>query len=213
MEIKVRAFENQLLRAESRLQFLQGQKTIIEKQFHENNNRIKELEIKEDIFQKASTLLQLVSEKTREQSVGRIEAIITQALQEVYGDKNLRFRVIFENKRNIVAAEFKVWDAELKQEINPQRAEAGGIKAIISTILRLVVLDLYHPRVEGPVILDEVGVQISAEHQQRFGKFLQQYSKLTGRQIILISHQDRVQEGADKIIRLKYVNGKSKVID
>lgn len=199
-------YERRLNTAESKLQFLEGLKEGIEVQYKENLQIILEAEGKNDTFLKASTLLQLVSEKTRERSIEKIESIVTQAIQEVYGDKALKFKIAFENKRGTVSVEFKLWDENLKKFLNLVRCEAGGIKNIISAILRLVVIDLYHPKVEGPVILDEIGVHISQEHRARFGKFLQQYSELTGRQIILVSHLEKVNEFADRKIRLRRVD-------
>lgn len=201
----VEDFEKKITVAENRLQRLEGQKETLSKQYKDNLDAIKQLEKDSDVFLKASTLLQMVSEKTRERSITKIEHIVTQAIQEVYGDTALKFKIDFENKRSVVSVEFKLWDANLKQFLNIVRCEAGGVKAIISTILRLVCIDLYYPRIEGPIVLDEVGVQLSMEHQERFGLFLQQYSKLTQRQIILVSHQERVIKGADKVIRLKRV--------
>lgn len=201
-------FEKNVTIAESKLRNLEGQQEVLNNQYKDNLQSISRAEASSDIFLKASTLLQLVSEETRERSIGKIESIITQAIQEVYGDKALKFKIIFENKRSAVSVEFKLWDDNLKQFLNIVRCEAGGVKAIVSTILRLVCIDLNHPRIEGAVVLDEVGSQLSADHQERFGLFLQQYSKLTGRQIILVSHQEGVIKGADKIIRLKRVGEK-----
>lgn len=204
-------FERRLTIAESKLQFLEGQRNILETQYKTNLTSIVEAEAKSDTFLKAATLLQLVSEKTRERSIDKIESIVTQAIQEVYGDKALKFKIDFENKRGAVSVEFKLWDDNLKEYLNIIRCEAGGVKAIVSTILRLVVIDLYHPKIEGPVVLDEAGVQLSVDHQERFGLFLQQYSKLTGRQIILVSHQEKVIKGADKTIRLKRIGEDAKI--
>lgn len=201
--LSLEQFERSVAIAENKLRNLEGQQESLNTQYKENLQTIQDAEVLSDVFLKASTLLQLVSEETRERSIGKIESIVTQAIQEVYGDKALRFKIEFENKRSAVSVEFKLWDENLKQYLNIVRCEAGGVKAIVATILRLVVIDLYHPKIEGPVVLDEVGSQISTEYQPRFGKFLQQYSKLTGRQIILVSHQDRVGEHADKKIRLR----------
>lgn len=196
-------FEKQIALSENKLTYLEGQRETLNKQYKENLASIQSAEDSVDIFLKTSVLLQLVSERTREKSIGKIESIVTQAIQEVYGDKALKFKIAFENKRGAVFVEFKLWDDNLKEFLNIVRSEAGGIKAIIATILRLIVIELANPKIEGLVLLDEVGVQLSVEHQERFGLFLQQYSKLTGRQIILVSHQEKIIAGADKTIRLK----------
>ena len=198
-------FEKQIAQAETNLAFYEGRRDTFNKQYEENLSAIQSAEVSSDIFLKTSTLLQVVSEKTREKSIEKIESIVTQAIQEVYGDKALKFKIAFENKRGAVSVEFKLWDANLKEYLNIVRSEAGGIRNIISAILRLVVIDLYNPKIEGPVVLDEIGVHISQEYRARFGKFLQQYSELTNRQIILVSHLEKVNEFADKKIRLRRV--------
>lgn len=204
-------FEKKLAVAESKLQYLKGQKETLQQQFNENTSIIESSETSMDTFTKASTLLQLVSEKTREKSVKKIESIITKAVREVYGDPNLAFKILFENKRGAVNVEFVLRDLLLKQDLNIVKCEAGGIKNIISCILRLVVIDLYHPKIEGPVILDEIGVHISQEHRAKFGKFLQQYSELTKRQIILVSHLEKVKEYASRKIRIER-NGTTSIV-
>lgn len=208
---KLKNLETSIVRAEHKLQHLYGQKDTLETQYTENLNRIKQIDLDERLFLKTSTLLQLVSEKARELSVTRIESIISQALQAVMDNKSLKFKIVFENKRNAVFVDFKLWDEELKQNLDVTKSEAGGVKGIVATILRLLVIDLYSPKILGPIILDEVGVQISVEYQARFGKFLQEYSKMMGRQIILISHQDRVREHANKTIRLTRSETESKI--
>ncbi len=209
----LKEYRDKVAFAERKLQQLIGQKVVLKSQYDANCKTIKESEKKNSVFLKTSALLQQVSNKTREQSITKIEEIVTQAIQEVYGDKDIKFKIIFENKRNAVAVEFKLWDEKLQNHVNLIRAEAGGIKNIISTILRLVVIDLYHPRITGPVVLDEIGVHISQEYQERFGKFLEQYSFLTGRQIILVSHIDKVKKHANRTIRLKRINTDSEIDD
>lgn len=207
----VKNLEASVIKAEHKLQHLYGQKETLESQYAENLARFKQIEADERLYLKTSTLLQLVSEKAREMSVERIESIISQALQAVMDNKFLKFKIVFENKRNAVFVDFKIWDDELKQNLDVTKSEAGGIKGIVATILRLLVIDLYSPKISGPIILDEVGVQISVEYQARFGKFLQEYSKMMERQIILISHQDRVREHANKTIRLTRSETESKI--
>jgi len=211
---QLKEFEERVLAADRKLQYTEGQRKIIEGQISFNKAKIIETEEQSDVFLKAATLLQQVSEKTREKSVTRIETIVTQAVQEVYGDKALQFKIIFDNRKGgAVTVDFRLWDSNLNQYMDLVHSEAGGIRNIIATILRLVVIDLCYPRIEGPVVLDEIGVHISEEYQERFGKFLQQYSQLTGRQIILVSHIDKVKIHADKKIKLQRTGIESELIN
>ena len=211
LNAKITSLGNKIASVEQRLQYLEGQKETLTTQLADNNLRLKEIITEEDTFLKASSLLQSVSEKTRDLSVNKIESIITSALQEIMDNVHLQFVISFENKRNAVAVEFKIRDTQLGTDLDIVHSEAGGIKNVVSTILRLIIIDLHHPKIEGPIVLDEVGANISVEYQERFGKFLKDYSKMMGRQIILVSHHDKVKEHADKLIRLRKLNADTQV--
>jgi chromosome segregation ATPase len=209
---KIISLGSKLVSLEQRLQYLEGQKETLTTQLEENSLRLKEITSEEDTFLKASSLLQSVSEKTRELSITKIEGIVTSALQEILDNPSIQFVILFENKRNAVSVEFKIRDNLIGTDMDVINGEAGGLKNVISTILRLVIIDLHSPKIEGPIILDEVGANISIEYQPRFGKFLKDYSRMMGRQIILVSHSTSVMIEADKEIRLSQTNGVSKVV-
>lgn len=209
---KIIVLANKLAAAESRLQYLEGQRETLTVQLAENNLRLQDIIAEEDTFLKAGSLLQSVSEKTRTESIGRIESIVTSALQEVLDNPAIEFKIIFENKRSAVSVEFKIRDNLVGTDMDLLIGEAGGLKNLVSTILRLVIIDLHSPAITGPIILDEVGANISIEYQPRFGKFLKMYSKMIGRQIILVTHSTSAMVEADKEIRLSQTGGVSKVI-
>lgn len=209
---KIIALNSKLVSTEAKLQYLEGQRETLTAQLAENNLRLQDIIAEEDTFLKAGSLLQSVSEKTRNESIGRIESIVTSALQEVLDNVNIEFVILFENKRNAVSVDFKIRDNMVGTDMDLLVGEAGGLKNLVSTILRLIIIDLHSPAIKGPIILDEVGANISLEYQQRFGRFLKDYSRMIGRQIILISHSTSVMVEADKEIRLSQVGGVSKVI-
>lgn len=210
---KIIALSSRLNSVEAKLQYLEGQRETLTVQLAENNLRLQSIIAEEDTFLKAGSLLQSVSEKTRDDSITKIEGIVTSALQEVLDNPAIEFKIIFENKRNAVSVEFWIRDNLVGTNIDLVQGEAGGLKSVVSTLLRLIIIDLHSPRIEGLIVLDEVGSQISVEYQERFGKFLHTYAHLMNRQIVLVSHLDRVKENADRLIRLSQVKGVSEVIE
>src|ERR1035437_4215210 len=209
---KIIALNSKLVSAEAKLQYLEGQREALTVQLAENNLRLQSIIVEEDTFLKAGSLLQSVSEKTRDASIDKIQNIVTSALQEVLDNTHIEFVILFENKRNAVSVEFRIRDNLVGTDIDVINGEAGGLKNVISTILRLVIIDLHSPAITGPIVLDEVGANISVEYQPRFGKFVKDYSRMIGRQIILVSHSTSVMIEADKEIRLSQVGGVSKVV-
>jgi DNA repair exonuclease SbcCD ATPase subunit len=113
-----------------------------------------------------------------------------------------------EKKKVATDTNFFIED-KIAGEIDVLRGEAGGTKNIISIALRLLFSELYHPKIAGPIILDEAGGNISADHQASFGKFLKRFSNAVKRQIILVTHHAPVIEEADCKITVSKRSGES----
>lgn len=136
--------------------------------------------------------------------VSTVETLCTGAIQSVLTNPDISFCVRTEVKRGVVETSFVINDA-LVGELDIMRSEAGGLKNVIAACLRLIFAELCSPRVDGPIILDEVGYNIGEENQENFGRFLAQFSKSTKRQIILVSHQRPVITEAGSVITLQRV--------
>ena len=160
-----------------------------------------------DTCEKVNNLLQLVLDNSQNQ-VGKIEKICSDALQSVLGDPSLKFKIKTEKKKVNIDTDFLIEDSKVG-DIDLMRGEAGGTKNTVSVALRLIFSELYNPRIEGPIILDEAGGNISADHQASFGKFLKTFSRAANRQTILITHHMPVIEEADCKISVSKKAGES----
>jgi DNA repair ATPase RecN len=145
-----------------------------------------------------SQLFQAVSEQSQSQ-MSKIEIICSDALKEIMMDPDMEFKIKTERKRNAIDTFFYVKDKK-SGELDLMQCEAGAVKNIVSTAIRLVFIELYSPKIDGPILLDEVGGNVSIDFQENFGKFLRRFSLLTSRQIILISHQRAVFAEAGHLI-------------
>ena len=164
-----------------------------------------------DTYQKVIILLQKTSDYARSQMKQTIEYIVTNALQVVF-NQELRFEVELGTRAGAPTAEFYVVD-NLGLRYKPMDARGGGLVDVISTALRLSILELYQPKIQGPVILDEPGKMISAEYASNFAYFLKEYCQRIGRQVIMITHNSALAEIADKSIQVSIKNGVSEVKD
>ena len=194
-----------------KLNFQLGKRNSIQQDIVKKKEHIIELNTDTDVYSKVGVLLQNVSEFVRISIVSKLETIVTEALQEIYQDRNLKFIISFESKRNNVEVKFKVHDTILKQDLNVLYSLGGGIKDIISTVLRVMVLEMDSSNKNSSIILDETGKNISYEYQENFGKFLRVLSEKLGRQIILITHMDTIIPYANKVLRIEQNGGKSSV--
>lgn len=183
-----------------------AERNLLLKQREETELQIEKLEETMETYTKVMRLLQLTSEYARAQMVTRIEQIVTNALNVIFNE-DISFKVELGVRAGQPTAEFYVVDGD--RQDSPMDARGGGLVDVISTALRLAVLELYEPRIEGPVVLDEPGKMVSAEYIENFAYFLKEYSKGTGRQIIMITHNKVLAEIADKSFQVRLQNKES----
>jgi DNA repair ATPase RecN len=85
---------------------------------------------------------------------------------------------------------------------------------VISVGLRAGMLELYTPRQDGPLLLDEVDKYIADDEMvQAMGEFLRQYSHGSGRQVIIITHKAGLMAYGDKNFDFRPGPGLTCVVD
>lgn len=186
-----------------------AERDLLEKQLEEQKSSLEVIASRMDTYQKVIILLQKTSDYARSQMKQTIEYIVTNALQVVFA-QDIRFEVELGTRAGAPTAEFFVVDAA-GLRYKPMDARGGGLVDVISTALRLSILELYQPKLEGPVILDEPGKMVSAEYAANFAYFLKEYCQRIGRQVIMITHNSALAEIADKSIQVSIKNGVSEV--
>ena len=159
------------------------------------------------LWQQVQVLLSKASEYAREQLKTRIEQTVTAALAAIFADSTMRFEIEMKDLGGKPAADWRVVscyegrDESDTQPVtvtaSPEDAKGGGVTDIVSLALRLALLELSRPRVEGPVLLDEPGKMISKEYLPALAEFLKQYAAKTERQIILVTHHETLAMVAD----------------
>jgi len=60
------------------------------------------------------------------------------------------------------------------------------------------MMELARPKVTGPVVLDEPGKMVSKEYAANMAYFLKEYAAKTGRQIILVTHNEELAAMGNK---------------
>lgn len=186
----------------------EGEFNIYSSQLKSLEDKQKELvEVKFDL-ENEKVLVKALS-KISQTQLSKIENLCTVALQDILQDTNIKFKISMEEtKKGIDTYFYTVSDAG---ESDILQSEAGGVKNVLSVCLRLIFLEFCKPKIQGPVILDEVGANISAEYQSAFGEFLRQFSEKNNRQIILITHNNSIKEKAPNLITIYKHGNESKV--
>ncbi len=160
-----------------------------------------ELEDKQLVSKEAVLLFEFAGQSAREFITSKFNDIVTFALQSIFGE-DYKFTVELKIKRNAVWAEFQVSSAGYKEPADPLLSRGGGVIDIVSMALRIVLLELYTPKIEGPLLLDEPTKQLSKEYSSRAAELLTSISERTKRQIILVTHDQILAKEAEKRFEL-----------
>jgi DNA repair exonuclease SbcCD ATPase subunit len=167
-----------------------------------------------DKLQQVKILLQESSAFAREQARRQIETMVTNALQFIFGEQDMEFRVQIDEVRGRAEGEFLVvstYGGELPVETRPQDARGGGVVDVISLALRAALLHANRPKLDGPIILDEPGKHVSEEYSRQVAEFLKQLSTAFDRQIIMVTHNQHLANTGDTSYIVEMRNGKSYV--
>jgi DNA repair exonuclease SbcCD ATPase subunit len=216
----ISAPENRLPKIETALAALRsdydraaGQLAYLERHKAEKLAELEKAQEDIRVWQLVQALFAKVSEYAREQLRQKIEATVTAALQAIFEDDGLEFKVVLRQERGQAAADWEVVSkyGEFVVAGDPENSRGGGVSDVVSLALRLALLELARPKPGGPVLLDEVGKHVSANYAPNVATFLKEYARRTGRQVILITHQAALAEVADVSYRVSQQNGISEV--
>jgi DNA repair exonuclease SbcCD ATPase subunit len=188
-----------------------GQLELLERQLAKSEERLESVRENLEIWRQVQILFGKVSEYAREQLKLRIEETVTAALQAITNDDRIRFEVAMKTYNNQPAAEWLVvsYCDGAEVAVSPEDARGGGIVDVVSIALRLAMMELARPKPGGPLIFDEPGKHVSWEYAPNLAHFLKEYARSTGRQIIMVTHNDDLAEVADITIQVSMSNGVS----
>lgn len=161
-----------------------------------------------DVLEKVIILFQKSAEYAREQAKIRIETLTTNSLQYIF-KSDYKFEVDIKDQRNAANAEFYIVEENENGIVKtkPEISNGGGIVDIVSLALRLAFMENADPRINGPLILDEPAKHVSEEFTFDIGDYLIEFSKSTGRQIIMITHNPHLAALSGNIYKVSQVDG------
>ncbi|SFS60194.1 ATPase [Marininema halotolerans] len=174
--------------------------------------RLAEQNKKREIYDKVRVLLQQSAEHARSQAKAQMETLVTKALQYVFGPL-FRFEIELTEHGGKPVAEFYVitdWEGT-SVKTKPQEARGGGIVDITSLALRIALIETFRPRPTGPLILDEPGKHVSREYILPMLEFLKSTGEVFDRQILLVTHDPHLTEGADQAFEVGMKGGASAI--
>ena len=150
-------------------------------------NSIKVIQDSREYYRKAIDIIY-------EKSVGQLSETLNSALSYIFYDRNYTLELKLEDKRG-KSLELILRDGE--NEINLKDGVGMGVRTVISAVLQT-----YYLMARGSKVLfvDEKYSYVSESYVQRFFDFLKSLCHKSGFILVIISHDTRFFDYADKVI-------------
>lgn len=203
MQNKIKNLESSFEEFTQKVGRLQGEFNTLKEQQEKSEALIKQLKHDEEIYSKAVELLSLVQQVTRDKIKESFEMIVSHALNYVFESDKYSFHLVFGRRGNLQELDFAVQTPEKDEPLNPLDTDAGGILNIISFALRIVLMEVASPKIQGFILSDESFANLSEDRVERASQFLKEINQKMHRQVIAISHQSKMLESADRLIEVK----------
>ena len=169
---------------------LKGEYKTLLNQQNECEKAIVKYKEDEITYVQAVELLSLVQKVTTDRIKNAFEDIITHALNYIFESDKYSFHLVFGRRGNLHELDFAVQTPEKTEPLDPMLTDAGGTLNIISLVLRIVLMEVSSPKINGFLLLDENFANLSPEYQPRASEFLNEIRIKFKRQIIMITHSN-----------------------
>jgi len=166
----------------------------------------------QQLWREVQALLGHLAEVARETMRSRIEETVTAALQAVFPEP-LTFRVVLRQVGGQPVADWEVVSVygDIEVAAEPESAKGGGVTDVVSLALRLALMELSRPKVQGPLIIDEPMKMLSVQYLPALAEFLKEYARRTERQIVAVTHHQILADIADQSLLVTQRYGRSEV--
>jgi len=169
---------------------------LLLKQSNECKNKLESIGIEILDMVEARNIISEAARITQQQFKMLVEELVTTAIQAVFPNKDYKFIMQFVLQNNRPQINLLVQDGENEPYI-PKEEQGGGLLDIISFALRVVLWSLEKPRSRNILIMDEP-FRWTGNLIELAANMMKEISKKLGLQIIMVTHDERLMEIADK---------------
>lgn len=187
-----------------------GMKIQIEKDLESNKLLLQKTNERMKRLEDAQTFLQKVAQETQEHLKFKIEDIVNLALETCFPNE-YTFRLNFNISRGKTEAELVFLSQSTNRPIDPMNASGGGVVDIACFALRIASYVL-EQGIDNVIVLDEPMKFVSKDLLDSAGEILKVLSTKLGLQIIMVTHENKFIDIADKVFEVKKdEKGRSKI--
>lgn len=170
---------------------------LVRKKLREETKALKDVAIKIEHILQSQELTQQVARQIQQKAHDQIASVVSRCLETVF-DEPYEFHINFEMKRG--RTEARLTFVRDGAEVDPMTASGGGVIDVAAFALRLSCLMLTRPPLRRTLILDEPFKFLSEDLRDRARVLLENLSRETGVQFIMITHIAELKTG--KIVEL-----------
>jgi len=203
--VSLKSLEDQFSELTRKLGEAQGEYKHILDEKNKLEMNLCKLDHDKEVYSKAVELLAVVQKVSQAKIKEGFEGIITHALQYVFENES-SFELEFGRRGNLQELDFNLKKPGFEEAYDILDTESGGVIDIVSISLRLVLMEINTPKINGFLLIDEpfTGVSKDEDYLPRARDFVQEIQQKLKRQIIIISHEAIFTESSDyNIIEIK----------
>lgn len=202
IRIKFKQLEDKSTELNQKLGYISGQCKLLEEQINNSNNKLNNLIRNKGIYKKAIEILTLFQQVNRDMLKKGFESVVTYALRYIF-NADYKFELEFGRRGNLQELDFNIQTPDFKGQADPIDTSGGGILDILSLALRVSLLSLNNPKIEGFLVLDEPFKHVSEKYLENCRKFVEVINEKINRQIIMVTHKEEFKKQCKNIIEIK----------
>lgn len=188
----------------------EAENDLLSRQIEKYENRVVELAGLTSVYDKARQFLEDLASQRRGALKGKIEKIVTDGLQVLYG-RSYRVELVYSTKANRSCLDIEMVRDTPKGEVRREIGGfGGGVADTISVPLRLMVL-VGSRDTDKIVLLDECWKHVDPGRVDSVGDFLSDVVSKLGLQIMMCTHHEGLKSKADRIFEVTESEGRSHV--
>ena len=176
-----------------------AERVVLARQRKAEQNKLSKLEDDINNLSKARTIIQQAALDTQQHLQVRLSTLVSSALEAVFPDQGLEFRIQFVPKRGRTECSLEVGENGVFNP--PMEAHGGGVVDVVSFALRMSFWSMQRTR--PTIILDEPMKFLSADLVPLAAEMIRGMSDKLGVQVIMVTHIEEFQNIADNVITVK----------
>jgi DNA repair exonuclease SbcCD ATPase subunit len=189
---------------------LQAENDLVKSQSDAFAEKIGELSKLLGTGQEALQFLEDVANSRRSALKAQIEAVVTEALQIVYGPE-LKVELTYDVKAGRSYVDVQIVKSTPAGDVKrTMEGIGGGVSDTVSVPLRLLVL-LASKQTDRVCLLDEAYKHVDLERVERAAEFVAEIARRLGIQVVMCSHHEAMLDAADTVYSVSESAGKSSV--